>query len=360
MSSSTDQFKGTEPMRPGYEIDASRLQAFMKREVEGFRGAVQIRQFKGGQSNPTYRIDSDAGHSYTLRRKPPGDLLPTAHAIDREFRVISALAGTGVPVPRAYALCEDDSVIGTPFYIMEFVDGRVLWESHLPGMAPAERASTYDAMNEVIARLHSVDYAGIGLGDFGRPGNFVARQIRRWSRQYQESGVEPIEELDRLCAWLPENIPARDETSVVHGDYRLDNMIFHKTEPRVIAVLDWELSTLGDPVGDFAYHAMQWRIPPNVFRGLLGTDFKALGIPDERAYVAAYCRRTGRDGIDGWDFYLAYCMFRLAAILHGILVRVRNGTASSAHAREMGSIAVQMAKLAWEQVEAIERNRREI
>ena len=359
MASRTEQFAGTEAVRPGHEFDVEGLDRYMKQHVAGFAGPLTVQQFKGGQSNPTYRIDTEGG-SYTLRRKPPGALLPTAHAVDREFRVISALKETAVPVPNSYALCEDESVIGTPFYIMEFVEGRVLWEPQLPGMEPAERADIYDAMNGVIARLHDVSYEAVGLGDFGRLGNFVARQIRRWSRQYLESGEEPIEELNRLCEWLPEHLPDRDETRVVHGDYRIDNMIFHSVEAKVAAVLDWELSTLGDPVGDFAYHVMQWRLPPHIFHGLRDIDFAALGIPTENAYVAAYCRRTGRTSIEHWDYYMAYCMFRLSAILHGILVRVRQGTAASAHGAEMGDLARPIAELAWEQAELIEGRNREI
>jgi len=356
--SRTELFSGVGSVREGHEFDVAGLERFMAENVAGFAGPVSVRQFRGGQSNPTYRVDAASG-AYVLRRKPPGRLLPSAHAVDREYAVMSALWGTGVPVPETRALCEDEAVIGTPFYVMEFVDGRVLWEPQLPGMEPGERAAVYDAMNAVIARLHAVDFAAVGLSGFGRPGSFVARQIRRWSRQYLESGEEPIEELDRLCAWLPERLPGRDETVVVHGDYRLDNMIFDAAEPRVAAVLDWELSTLGDPVGDFAYHVMQWRLPPSVFRGLKGADLDALGIPAEERYVAAYCERTGRDGIPHWDYYMAYCMFRLAAILHGILVRERRGTAASAHAAGMGALARPVARLAWEQVEMIEARRRE-
>jgi aminoglycoside phosphotransferase (APT) family kinase protein len=359
METRTELFSGTEEVRPGLEFDVAGLERYMTNHVEGFVGPISVQQFKGGQSNPTYRIDA-ANSSYTLRRKPPGTLLPTAHAVDREYKVISALQDTDVPVPIAYALCEDDSVIGTPFYIMEFVAGRVLWEPQLPGMEPEERAAIYDAMNSVIASLHGVNLENIGLADYGRPGNFVARQIRRWSRQYLESGVEPIEELDRLCEWLPEHLPERDETSVVHGDYRIDNMIFHPTEARVIAVLDWELSTLGDPVGDFIYHVMQWRLPPHIFHGLKGADLDSLGIPSEDAYVSAYCQRAGRDEIAHRDYYMAYCMFRLSAILHGILVRVRQGTAASAHGAEMGDLARPIAELAWEQVEMIEGRKREV
>ncbi|MBH62812.1 MAG: phosphotransferase family protein [Alphaproteobacteria bacterium] len=359
MASRTELFSGVEGVRPGYEFDVEGLEQFMKAHINGFVGPISVNQFKGGQSNPTYRIDTGDA-SFTLRRKPPGKLLPTAHAVDREYKVISALQDTGVPVPKSYALCEDDAVIGTPFYIMEFVEGRVLWEPQLPGMASGERSDIYDAMNSVIARLHGVDVEAVGLSEFGRPGSFVERQIRRWSRQYLESGEEPIEELNRLCEWLPENLPDRDETTVVHGDYRIDNMIFYSHEARVVAVLDWELSTLGDPVGDFAYHVMQWRLPPHIFHGLRGVDLESLGIPSEEDYVSAYCERTGRDEIPHWDFYMAYCMFRLSAILHGILVRVRQGTAASAHGAGMGELARPIAELAWQQVEMIEGRGHEV
>ena len=359
MTTRTELFSGVEEVRTGYEFDVDRLERYMMANIDEFIGPISVNQFKGGQSNPTYRIETNSD-TFALRRKPPGELLPTAHAIDREYKVISALHDTGVPVPKSFALCEDEAVIGTAFYIMEFVHGRVLWEPQLPGMNSRERSDIYNAMNAVIARLHAVDIEEVGLAEFGRPGNFIARQIRRWSKQYLESNEEPIEELNRLCEWLPENLPDRDETTVVHGDYRIDNMIFHSQEPRVVAVLDWELSTLGDPVGDFAYHVMQWRLPPQIFHGLYGVDLESLGIPSEEEYVATYCRRTGRDGITHWDYYMAYCMFRLSAILHGILGRVRQGTAASAHGAEMGGLARPIAELAWQQVEMIEGRSREI
>jgi aminoglycoside phosphotransferase (APT) family kinase protein len=317
-------------------------------------GPLEIAQFKGGQSNPTYLL-SAGRQRYVLRRKPPGRLLPSAHAVDREFRVIRALAGTDVPVARAHGLCEDESVIGTAFYVMEYVAGRVFWDPRLPELEPAARTAIHDEINSVIAALHEVDHVTVGLGDFGRSGEYIARQVARWSKQYQASETEKIEAMDRLIAWLPENIPASDETRIVHGDYRIDNVIFHPQEPRILAVLDWELSTLGHPLADFAYHCMVWRIPPGLFRGLGGVDFAALGIPAERDYVAAYCRRTGRAGIEprDWEYYMIYNMFRIAAIVQGVKARALQGNASSAQALETGRAARPLAELAWAQVERL-------
>ncbi|MDD3761673.1 MAG: phosphotransferase [Nevskiales bacterium] len=337
-----------------HAFDVAALQRYMAEHVEGFSGELSISQFDGGQSNPTYRLNA-GGRSYVLRRKPPGKLLASAHAVDREYRVITALAGTDVPVAKTYCLCEDDAVIGTAFYIMEYVEGRILWDPALPGYAPEVRTAMFDEMNRVIAALHQVDYAAIGLSDYGKPGNYFARQIGRWSKQYRASETERIDAMERLITWLPEHIPPGDETSIVHGDYRLDNMIFHPTEPRVLAVLDWELSTLGHPLADFAYHCMTWHIPAGVFRGLGGADLDALGIPDESEYVRRYCERTGRGPIDPdhWDFYMAYNLFRLAAILQGIMGRVKDGTAASSKAVQMGKAARPLADLAWTQVEKI-------
>jgi aminoglycoside phosphotransferase (APT) family kinase protein len=286
-----------------------------------------------------------------LRRKPPGKLLPSAHAVDREYRVITALGGVGIPVARTWALCEDESVIGTAFYIMDYVAGRVLWDQSLPGMQPAERRAIYDEMNRVIAALHQVDYQAIGLGDYGKPGNYLARQIARWSKQYRASETESIPAMERLMEWLPEHIPPGDETSIVHGDFRLDNVIFHPTEPRILAVLDWELSTLGHPLADFSYHCMYWRLTPQEFRGIGGLDLPALGIPLESEYVRRYCERSGRGTPQAlkadWNFYLAYNMFRLAAILQGIAKRVEAGTAASEQARQSGAGARPLAELGW-------------
>ena len=349
-----EDFSGVMPVQETHRFDTERLAGWMKDHVAGFRGPLTVEQFKGGQSNPTYRL-SGADRQYVLRRKPPGKLLPSAHAVDREYRVITALGQTDVPVARTYGLCLDDSVIGTAFYIMEYVVGRVLWDPTLPELQPRDRAAVYDAMNDVIARLHKVDYAAIGLADYGRPGNYVMRHIDRWTKQYRASETETIEAMDRLIDWLPQNAPADEETSIVHGDYRLDNMIFHPTEPRVLAVLDWELSTLGNPLSDFAYHMMTWRLGQPAYRGLGGLDLAALGIPTEAEYRALYCRRTGRQEIPHWDFYMAYNMFRLAAILQGIMGRVVQGTAANLKAREHGARARAMAEAGWQQVEALTR-----
>jgi len=342
------------PVAEKQRFDLARLESYLRAHVAGYSGALEVEQFKGGQSNPTYRL-SAGGKSYVMRAKPgpAAKLLPSAHAVEREFRVISALSKADIPVPKTYALCEDEGVIGRAFYIMDCVDGRVLWDQSLPGMSKAERGAIYDEMNRVIAALHQVDYAAIGLADYGKPGNYFARQIGRWSKQYQASATESIEAMDNLIAWLPNNIPPGDETTVVHGDYRLDNLVFHPTEPRVLAILDWELSTLGHPLADISYHCMSWRIPPGQSRGISGLDLAALGIPTEEEYVAAYCRRTGRGRIDNWDFYLAYNMFRLAAILQGIVKRAADGTAASAHALAAGERTRPMAELAWSYAQKI-------
>jgi aminoglycoside phosphotransferase (APT) family kinase protein len=357
-----DQYTGTRPVADSHAFDVAALEAFLAARLPGFAGPLQVEQFKGGQSNPTYKLVTP-GAAYVLRSKPgpAAKLLPSAHAIEREFRVMSALHGTGVPVARMHLLCEDESIIGRAFYVMEFVDGRVLWNQALPDSTPAERSAIYDEMNRVIAALHSVDVAEAGLGDYGKPGNYFERQIGRWSKQYLASVTGPNPAMDELLQWLPANIPAsaRDESqaSVVHGDYRLDNLIFHPTEPRITAVLDWELSTVGHPLADFSYHCMSWHIPAGVFRGIAGLDHAALGIPDEREYVRRYCERVGqRTGralsVDGvmadWNFYLAYNLFRLSAIAQGIAKRVLDGTAASASARATGDAAPQLAQLAWQ------------
>src|SRR3954468_1054905 len=346
-----EQFIGTKPVEERHRIDAGALESFLKFKI------LDLKQFKGGQSNPTYLIAAADGRRFVLRRKPPGKLLPSAHAVEREFRVISALHPTGFPVARPHVLCEDESVIGTAFYVMDFVEGRVLWDQSLPGMSKAERGAIWDELNRVIARLHSIDFGAIGLDSFGKPGNYIERQVARWTRQYQASETEPMEAMNNLIAWLPRNIPPETGTSVVHGDFRLDNAIYHPSEPRILAVLDWELSTLGDPLADFAYHCMSWHIPPGQFRGIAGLDLAQLGIPSEADYVRRYCERTGRAGIDAthWDFYLAYNLFRIAAILQGIMKRVVDGTAASAHARDAGGRAKPMTELGWRQVEKILR-----
>ena len=347
-----DQFVGTMPVQEKHRFDIANLERYLRAHVEGFSGSLGVEQFKGGQSNPTFLL-SAGGKRYVLRRKPPGKLLPSAHAVDREYRVITALGGSEVPVAKTYCLCLDETIIGTAFYVMDYVAGRVLWDPALPGMSASDRRAYFEELNRVIAALHSVDYAAIGLGDYGKPGNYIERQISRWSKQYRASETERIEAMENLIEWLPKNIPAGDETSIVHGDYRMDNVMFHPSEPRMLAVLDWELSTLGHPLADFSYHCMTWRLTPGQFRGMLGVDFKALGIPSEDEYVEMYCRRTNRTGIPNWDFYMAYNMFRLAGILQGIMGRVKDGTAASEHAHEQGKRARPMAEAGWRQVEKI-------
>jgi aminoglycoside phosphotransferase (APT) family kinase protein len=349
-----EQFVGVKPVEERHRFDVAKLEHYLRGRIEGFRGPVEVEQFRGGQSNPTYRV-SAGGSRYALRRKPPGKLLPSAHAVEREYRVIEALHGVGFPVARPYLLCEDESVIGTAFYVMDCVDGRVLWDQALPGMTRTERAAIWDELNRVIALLHTIDYRAIGLEGFGKPGNYIARQVERWTRQYRASETERIEAMENLIAWLPQHVPPGDETTVVHGDYRLDNVVFHPSEPRILAVLDWELSTLGHPLADFAYHCMSWRIPPGKFRGIEGLPLAELGIPTEREYIELYCRRTGRAGIDAstWDYYLAYNLFRITGITQGIMKRVVDGTAASAHALEAGSKAPVLAELGWQQVERI-------
>jgi aminoglycoside phosphotransferase (APT) family kinase protein len=339
-----------------HSIDTGALAHWLQDHLPGFQGPLTLEKFPGGQSNPTYKLLTPE-RTYVMRAKPGpvAKLLPSAHAIEREFRVMRALAGTGVPVAEMHVLCEDESVIGRAFYVMAFVQGRVLWDQSLPGMLPAERRAHYLEMNRVLASLHRVIPQAVGLADYGKPGNYFERQIGRWSKQYVASITQPIPEMDRLMDWLPRHIPAmaRDESrvSVVHGDYRLDNLMFHATEPRVLAVLDWELSTLGHPLADFAYHCMSWHIAPGLFRGIGGLDLAALGIPSEQEYIERYCEQVGfvtPQALQAdWNFYLAYNMFRLAAILQGIAKRVEDGTASSAQARESGAGARPMAELAW-------------
>jgi len=350
-ASRQDQFSGTKEVHERHRFDEARLEAYLKDHIPDFQTPLEVRQFKGGQSNPTYQLVTP-NRKYVLRRKPPGKLLPSAHAVDREYKVITALNKTDFPVAKTYVLCEDESVIGTMFYVMEMVEGRVLWEATLPGVEPAERWKIYDAMNATLAELHTIDYEAIGLADFGKPGNYFARQISRWSKQYTASETEDIPEMNRLMAWLPENVPDDPSTSIVHGDYRLDNMILHPSEPRVLAVLDWELSTLGHPLGDFTYHLMQWVMPSD--GGSAGTqsiataDLKALGIPSLDEYIEMYCKRTNRpNGIPNMDFYLAYNFFRLAGILQGIAGRVRDGTAASDHAKQTSSNVRPLAQVAW-------------
>ena len=351
-----NSFTGTRAVSDQHAVDLSALASWLQAQVPGFEGPLQIEMFKGGQSNPTYKLITPNA-AYVMRAKPGpvAKLLPSAHAIEREFRVMSALQGSDVPVAKMLALCEDESVMGRAFYIMECVNGRVMWDQSLPDLNNTQRGDVYDEMNRVLAALHKVKPSAVGLDGYGKPGNYFERQIGRWSKQYVASITQPIVEMDRLMAWLPQNIPAmaRDESlvSVVHGDYRLDNLMFHPSEPRVLAVLDWELSTLGHPLADFSYHCMAWHIPPGAFRGIGGLDVASLGIPTEADYIARYCERTGfatpAQLQADWNFYLAYNLFRLAAILQGIAKRVEMGTASSAQAVSSAAGARPLAELAW-------------
>lgn len=349
MSQRHDQNTGTRDVRAAHRFDEQRLLDYLSSHVESFHGPLSVSQFKGGQSNPTYLLDAASGR-YVLRRKPPGKLLKSAHAVDREFRIISALYAADFPVPRPLVLCEDDEVIGTTFFVMEFVEGRIFWDLDLPGLEQAERTAIYDNVNETIARLHNYDYVAIGLEDYGKPGNYFARQISRWSGQYRASETAKVDAMDSLIEWLPENIPPDDSASVVHGDFRLDNMIVHPTEPKVIAVLDWELSTIGHPLADFTYHLMTWQMPEIGIGsvGLAGKPLGELGIPDEETYIQMYCQRTGREsGIANRNFYSAFNFFRLAAILQGIAGRVRDGTAASAHAEQAVNAVLPLATMGW-------------
>lgn len=344
-------FAGTGPVRDAHRFDEERLRAWMEANVDGFAGPMTVEQFSGGQSNPTFKL-STPGAEYVLRRKPPGELLKGAHAVDREAKVQRALGEVGFPVPKIHGLCTDESVIGTWFYVMDMTVGRIFWESTFPGVPTADRSAYFDAMNETLARLHNIDPGAIGLGDYGRSGNYLERQIGRWSKQYLADDLAGrLPDMDMLVEWLPQHIPAGDETAIVHGDYRVDNMIFHPTEPRVLAVLDWELSTLGHPLADFTYHLMMYRSPPEFSGGIGGLDLAALGLPSESEYVDAYCRRTGRSGIENLDFYIAYNLFRLGAIVHGIKGRALRGNAASAAADLLVSQLPMIARLAREQAE---------
>ena len=326
-------------------IDEARLAGWLQAHVAGFAGPLAVAQFNGGQSNPTYRLETP-GANYVLRRKPPGPLLKGAHDVLREARVLTGLAHTPVPVPPVLAVCDNDAVIGSAFYIMAMMDGRIFWDAGFGEVPLSQRAAYFDAMNSTIAALHTVDPVAVGLGDYGRPGNYFARQIGRWSRQYLEDTKAGRDaNMDALVKWLPTVIPEGEESRIVHGDFRCDNMIFDAAEPRVIAVLDWELSTLGHPLADFAYHAMMYRMPPDIVAGLGGADPVALGLPTEAEYIAAYCRRTGREQIGNWDFYMAFNFFRLAAIFHGIKGRVIRGTATNAQAQERAKAFPRLAKL---------------
>lgn len=339
---------GTTAVRDGFAFDEAALVQWMQANVADFAGPMQVEQFKGGQSNPTYKLVTPA-HNYVLRRKPPGQLLKGAHAIDREARVMSALGQQGFPVPKVHGICTDDAVLGTWFYVMDMVDGRIFWDASLPDQSPEERAALYDAMNATMAQLHGFDPEKIDLADYGRQGNYFARQLGTWTRQYREAeDAGRDENLDKVIEWLEANMPEGDESfGVVHGDFRIDNMIFHPTEPRVLAVLDWELSTLGHTGSDFAYHAMMYHMPPHIVAGLGGIEPLPAGIPYEQAYLAKYCERTGRTSMPGYQYYLAFNFFRLAAIFHGIKARVIRGTAANAQAAERAKAFPELAQIAW-------------
>ncbi len=344
-------FSGTKEVSGALRIDEARLEAYLSQQIKGFAGPLTAKQFKGGQSNPTYLLETPA-RTYVLRRKPPGKLLPSAHAVDREFKVISALHGQRFPVAEPLVYCADETVAGTPFYVMSFADGRVFWEPQMPGSHPAERIAVYDAMNATIAQLHAFDPAAIGLSDFGRGENYVARQVDRWSKQYRASETDTIDAMERLIEWLPSHIPPAGKPTLVHGDYRIDNLIVAKDAPKIIAVLDWELSTLGDPLADFTYHLMAWHMPPTESAAgtatLKGHALAALGIPSMDDYVAAYVARTGLDPRPHLPVYLAYNFFRIAAILQGIIGRVRDGTATSEFAPAKADMIRPLADTAWD------------
>jgi aminoglycoside phosphotransferase (APT) family kinase protein len=344
-----NSFSGTKDVAEPLRFDAGRLEDYLRAHVPGFVGPIVVSQFKGGQSNPTYLVETPL-RRYVLRRKPPGKLLPSAHAVDREYRVISALYAQDFPVAEPVHYCSDDDIVGTAFFLMAHVEGRVFWDPQMPASDPAERAQVYDAMNATLARLHSFEPAAIGLGDYGRGENYVARQVERWSKQYRASETRPIEEMERLIAWLPAHLPPGQPPRVVHGDYRLDNMIVAPDAPRIAAVLDWELSTLGDPLADFSYHLMQWHMPPSEAGtgSLLGLDLAALGLPSLAAYVDAYVARTGLDPRPHLPVYFAYNFFRLAAIMQGIAGRVRDGTATSAFAAAKAELVRPLAAKGWD------------
>jgi aminoglycoside phosphotransferase (APT) family kinase protein len=337
--------------RPGHELDAGRLDDYFRSRIPDYQGPLSIRQFAGGQSNPTYLLTGPKT-SYVLRKKPGGALLQGAHLIEREYRVMSALAETAVPVPKTLSLCEDPTVLGTPFFVMEHIKGRIMRSASVPGVTIEDRAALYDAMNGTAAALHSVDWEAAGLSDFGKRHDYILRQVRLWSRQYQASKTHPIPALERLIEWLPEHIPAGEETRIAHGDFRLENLIFHPTRNEVSAVLDWELATLGHPLSDLAFNCMVYHVPPEMpgIRGIAGLNLKALGIPSEVEYVAAYCRRTGRDAIADWDYYVAFAMFRSAAILQGVYTRALQNNASNPDALAVGRAAEPLANLAWQQI----------
>ena len=334
------------PVRAAHRFDEAALEPYLKTNVAGFEGPLGVQQFGGGQSNPTFLLTAGR-RRYVLRKKPPGQLLKSAHQVDREYRIMKALATTDVPVPKMHVLCEDESVIGTSFYVMDFLEGRIFRDPQLPDLAPAERAAIYDSMNDVLARLHNVDFAKIGLGDFGKPGNYFERQIARWITQYRAAQTTDIPEMERLIEWMPSNVPKDDSVSIAHGDYRLENTIFHPAEPRMIAVLDWELSTIGHPLADLAYNCMGYHVMNPRQGGLVDLDYAALGIPSENDYVAKYCARTGRARIENWSFYLAFALFRLASISQGVYKRGLDGNASSETAAQFGNSCQFLAAHSW-------------
>ena len=344
-----DTPSATIPVREAHVLDVARLEGWLAGQLQDVR-PLTIQQFSGGQSNPTYLLSTPGGR-YVLRRKPPGTLLPSAHAVDREFRILKALAGTDVPVPRALCYCDDVNVAGTPFYLMEYVEGRIFWNPALPGVSPSERAAIYEEMNRVIAAIHAVDPDAAGLADFGRRENYVARQIERWSKQYRASELEHIDSMEQLIEWLPRHMPPEEPVRITHGDFRIDNLIFDRSEPRILAVIDWELATLGNPFSDFAYHCMTYRMPEALRKGLAGLDLAQLGIPSETQYIRRYLDRTGRTAVPAstFDFYIAFNLFRLASILQGVAARARLGNASSEHATEAGSLTRPIADLGWAQ-----------
>ena len=346
MTSAANDFTGFAETPDHLKFDEAALDAYMREQVAGYAGPLTVKKFRGGQSNPTYLLTTPA-KKYVLRRKPPGKLLPSAHAVEREYKVMTALGREGFPVPKTYALCEDESVIGTAFFIMDFVEGRIFWDASLPDVPKEGRKALFFAMIDTLADLHAIDYEKAGLGDYGKPGNYFERQIARWSKQYEAAETGTIEEMNNLIAWLPGAIPSDDATSIVHGDFRFDNAIMHASEPRVIAMLDWELSTLGHPLADFTYFLMVWHMPKSVRGGLLGVDLAANGLPAIDEAVARYSARTGRDGVPDLNFCLAYNMFRLASIVQGVYARSLQGNASSPAAKEMGAQVQPLAALAW-------------
>jgi aminoglycoside phosphotransferase (APT) family kinase protein len=338
------------PVLDQHRFDTAPLVGWLDANVEGFRGPIEIAQFQGGMSNPTFLITDAVGARYVLRKKPPGELLPSAHAVDREHRITSALAETPVPVVRTLGLCDDVSVVGTEFFLMEHGAGRVFHDPSLPDLTPEDRTAVYESMGETLAALHQVDFSAVGLDDYGRVGGYMGRQVRRWSQQYESSKTDDLAEMDHLMAWLPANMPDDSETTIVHGDFRLENLIVHPTEPKVIAVLDWELSTLGHPLSDLAYNCLPYHWPQESFGDMRGLDPSTPGIPAEQDYVARYCERTGRGEIDNWTFYLVLSLFRLAAIIQGVYYRGLQGNAASPEALLRRDLTRQLARNAWELV----------